>query len=241
MIDCIYLPPFFKDYQTVIRQKENDIVLQLSYDEYLEHVKYINNIYPNKLQLLLQRTDGTIMPSYLIKKYISLGFNNFCVGSLEQAKIIKNINPNIKIVGSIAMHITLEKIKNNYDEYKQYFNSFVLDFSYNKNLISIKSLPKDFEYILLINSRCNITCKGDHHWWWQENFKCPGIAGNGIDFYHSCLIRPMDLMIFDPYIKVYKIQDRGWPTADILRDTVLYTQNYDIYSFISENSLYQTS
>lgn len=115
------------------------------------------------------------MPSYLVKKYIGLGFRNFCVGSLEQAKIIKNIDPNIKVVGSIAMHITAEQIEENDKEYSQYFNSFVLDFSYTKNLLKIKILPKNYEYMILANSRCNNQCDGDHHWWSAHNNYCPGL------------------------------------------------------------------
>lgn len=52
--------------------------------------------------------------------------------------MIKEIDPSIKIVGSIAMHIDYNKIMLHLKEYTQYFDSFVLDFSYNKNLSKIK-------------------------------------------------------------------------------------------------------
>lgn len=224
------MPPFFQDYKSIIRtDPKTDLVPQLKYDEYLDHVNYVQKNYPGKMQLLLQQTNGKIMPSYLVKKYIGLGFNNFCVGSIEQAKIIREINPKLKIVGSIAMHIDPVELENNYEEYKKYFDSFVLDFTYCKNFLKIKILPKGFEYILLTNSRCNKDCDGDHHWWGTENIYCPGILNRNIDFYNSCLIRPMDLDLFDPYIKVFKIQDRGWKTEWILREVVIYSTDYHIY------------
>lgn len=241
-IDCIYMPPLFSDYESIIRNNPQiDIVPKITYEEYLDHVNYINEHFPDKLQLLLQRTDGYLMPSYLIKKYIGLGFRNFCVGTLEQAKIIKNIDPTIRVVGSIAMHITPQNIDRNYDVYKQYFNAFVLDFSYNKNFLKIKSLPKGFEYMTLVNSRCNTSCDGDHHWWGAENMWCPGLGTNADTFHTSCMIRPMDLYLFEPYISVFKIQDRGWKTHEILREVVLYTTNYGLYPNLKcSASIYQS-
>lgn len=243
-IDCIYIPPFFHDYETISRRSkfEGDYFTTLTYEEYVDHINYINTIYPHKLQLLLQRIDGTIMPSYLVKKYIGMGIRNFCVGTIEQAKIIKTIDPTIKVVGSIAMHISKTKLEQNKDEYKQYFDAFVLDFGYNKDFIKIKGLPKEFKYMILINSRCNVFCDGDRHWWGDGfSHTCPGIAPN-IDFSQSCMIRPMDLTLFDPYISVYKIQDRGWPTHMILEDVSLYMANYDKYMgpYVPDPMLYQT-
>lgn len=243
-IDCIYIPPFFGDYETISRRSkfEGDQFTTLTYEEYIDHIQYINRIYPNKLQLLLQRVDGTLMPSYLIKKYIGLGIKNFCVGTIDQAKIIKDIDPTIKVVGSIAMHITSDKLLSSKEDYLKYFDAFVLDFSFNKNFLKIKKLPKDFNYMLLINSRCNINCDGDRHWW-GDGFShvCPGISPE-IDFSQSCIIRPMDLELFDPYISVYKFQDRGWPTNMILEDVSLYIADYNRYMgpYVPDPMLYQT-
>lgn len=241
-IDCIYVPPFIEDYQTILRTPEKDVYAQLTYEEYLDHIQYIEQHYPGKLQLLLQQIKPEKnMPSNLIKKYINLGFNNFCVGNIEQAKIIKEINPNIKIVGSIAMHTDYDKIISNLEVYKKYFNSFVLDFSFNKNILAIKKLPKEFEYMLLANSRCNIRCEGDRHWWGDgESHKCPGIYPN-INYMDSCMIRPNDLHVFQPYIKVFKLQDRGWPTTLILQSVAMYCCDINFYlgPTISDSTIYQ--
>ena len=241
-IDCIYMPPFIDDYQTILRTPEKDTYAQLTYKEYFEHVDYVEQQYPGNLQLLLQQIKPEKnMSAALIKKYINLGFKNFCVGNIEQAKIIKTIDPTIKIVGSIAMHTTYEKIISNLEEYKNYFDSFVLDFSFNKNILKIKQLPKDFEYMLLANSRCNTTCEGDRHWWGDgESHKCPGIYPN-IHYNNSCMIRPTDLHIFQPYIKVFKLQDRGWPTTSILQSVAMYCCDINFYlgPTIPDSSIYQ--
>ena len=54
-----------------------------------------------------------------------------------------------------------------------------------------------------------------------------------IDWNSCARIRPMDLGFFDPYISIYKLQDRGWPSKDIIRDYILYTTNYSIYPNIN--------
>lgn len=240
-IDCIYVPPFIKDYQTILRNGGEDTYTLLTHEEYLDHIQYINSIFPGKLQLLLQKTKKEDnMPASLIKKYLDLGFHNFCVANIEQAKIIKEIDPSVKIVGSIAMHTTYDKIMSNFEMYKNYFDSFVLDFSYNKNLAKIKQLPREFEYMILVNSRCNIHCDGDRHWWHWDNYKCPGVYPT-IPYGESCLIRPTDLYIFEPYIKVFKVQDRGWPTAEILTSAAFYCCEPEFYMgpIIADSAIYQ--
>ena len=53
-IDCIYMPPFFQDYASIIRTKpDEDIVPKLTYEEYIDHVNYVHQNFPNKMQLLL--------------------------------------------------------------------------------------------------------------------------------------------------------------------------------------------
>ena len=49
----------------------------------------------------------------------------------------------------------------------------------------------------------------------------------------------MDLGLFDLYISVYKLQDRGWPTSHILNDYILYNSDYSIYpNIIYDESIY---
>ena len=240
-IDCIYVPPFPKDYQTILRNGEQAAFLDsLERKEYEEHIAFINSHFPGKIQILLQKPD-IILPSGKIQYYINLGVQKYCVGSIEQAKIIKDIDKNLNVIGSISMQINKTKILDNFKEYNKYFNGFVLPFKASKTLNDLKNYPKNFYYILLINAYCNINCTGKNHWYFDyksdTNIKCPGIlTGNNnssINWDKSARIRPMDLGFFDPYIYVYKLQDRGWPTADIIRDYVIYTTDFSLYPGIN--------
>lgn len=232
-IYCIYLCPFFDDYKTISRNRDSEWA-EITREEYESHIRYIEDNYPGKLQLLLQQTDPSkVMNKEQLQYYIDLGFTNFCCGSIEQAKIIKELNPSLETVASIAMKITSDELLINRN-YEKYFNAFVLDFSYSKNIQKIKMLPQYLKYILLCNSLCNNECDGTHHWFLPEGEinQCPGMIGT-VGFYNSAVLRPMDLKYFDPYIEVYKIQDRGWPTSWILRDIVTYTTDYSVYPGIT--------
>jgi hypothetical protein len=112
------------------------------------------------------------------------------------------------------MGIDGEQIKSNMEDFKKYFDGFVLPFKAIRHLEEIKKLPKNFYYILLVNAYCNSKCTGQHHWNhdYKSNIpiKCPGILSydpkrSAIPWEQSCRIRPMDLGFFDPYIDIYKL------------------------------------
>lgn len=236
-IKYIYVAPFVEDYITVVRD-ECYPFSTLTREEYVNHINKIKSVFSGKMQLLLQKKDK-LMDEKTLKWYIDLGFTSFCCGSKEQARIIKNYDKNLTIIGSILMHITRDMLYANPD-YKNFFDALVLDFSYGRNLQKIKLLPEGFDYIILINSYCNSKCDGDHHWYVKnvgENVMCPGRLCETGDFDRTVLIRPMDLHYFDPYISVYKIQDRSWSTEEIIRDIILYTTDFNIYPGIEYSEL----
>ena len=184
------------------------------------------------------------MPKEQIEKYCKLGFSKFCVGSIEQAKIIKELDSKLEVIGSISMQINKDKILSNMN-YGIYFDSFVLPFYFSRDFEAITKLPKTHKYILLVNAFCSIHCNGKGHWWFQYTkdsapFKCPGLMGTDepMKWKDGALIRPMDLELFDPYISVYKLQDRGWPTEMIFRDYVRYTSKHDLYPGIQYSKSY---
>ena len=176
-----------------------------------------------------------IMPIEKLKWYIDLGFTNFCCGNPEQAKIIKDYNSNLTVIGSIVLHVTRQDLCQN-EDYKRYFDKFVLDFCYGRNIQKIKELPTTKKYMILANSYCSNRCDGDHHWNIKDEFEqiyCPGKLFETNNFGDSVLIRPMDLFYFDPYIDTFKIQDRAWATWELVRDIILYTTDYSIYPGIT--------
>ena len=223
-IHCIYLPPFRNHYITTrhfYRSLMGTFPLDL-----LEYEKHINNIIQNNFNpmLLLQRPDK-LLPKELVRYYINIGIKTFCVGSIEQANIIKEVKDDVEIIGSIVMQINNEKLKqNNYHN----FNGFVLFFPFNRNIQLIKELPKEYEYSLLVNSGCNIFCDGVRHWTVnsleeETNImnNCPRRKNNSIE--HNIYIPNIDVQYFEPYINYIKLQGREYNTQKIIGDIVNYT------------------
>ena len=233
---CIYAPPFKFDYvgakHNYIHLNNNSINNNFpkTREEYIEHITYINNIFPNKLMLLLQQ-QNCYMPAHLLTWYYNLGFKKFCVGSVKQATIIKELFQDVEIIGSITMKVTIEDLQKT--EYN-IFDGFVLFFPYNRDLESIQKLPKKYKYILLVNCQCDVTCQGTHHWFAnipEEKTslqRCPHLYRS--DSWENIIqIRPMDLPVFDPYISSYKLQGREYVTADLLKDIYLYTTDWSVF------------
>ena len=116
-IHCIYVPPFKEHYKCAkyYYTHDNGIYMGNTFPNtllyYEQHIQYNDN-FPDKLMLLLQQPIE-IMNIDLISYYISLGFKKFCVGSIQQAKIIKEYfkNINIEIIGSITMKINKLKLQ----------------------------------------------------------------------------------------------------------------------------------
>ena len=251
---CIYMPPYYEDYEaashylthTLYDQNMATIQRELTRKGYIEHVQYINKIFPHKQMLLLQRQDQ-IMDKTTLRFYLGLGFTKFCVGTIEQAKIIKSISLNFEVIGSISMKITKEKLNKNPDYFK-YFDGFVLFFPFNRNLNKIKNLPKNFKYVLLVNCDCNIRCPGEQHWFASKeneligNVNCPNdfYTNNIADWSEIIRIRPMDLPIFDDYISYYKIRGREFPTSTIFMTLCTYMADYSFYpGIVYDEKLYQ--
>ena len=240
-IRYIYAAPFHEDYTTIIRADLYG-AKNLTREEYVKHILKIKQHFQGKMQLLLQNKKD-IMPIEMLKWYISLGFTHFCCGNPMQAKMIKEYDPQLTVIGSIVLHVTREELCNN-EYYKQYFDEFVLDFSYGRKLQKIKELPRNKKYLILCNAYCHTNCDGDHHWQVKDEFEeivCPGRLWETRDFSQSVLIRPMDLKYFDPWISTYKIQDRSWTTWEIVSDLILYQTDYSIYPGIEyDQFLYDT-
>ena len=241
---CIYVPPFWEDY---ISAKYNYVHYngksikdnkQMTRQEYEAHISYINFCFPNKLMLLLQQNNSCISQN-LLQYYYNLGFKKFCVGNVAQAQNIRQLYPKSEIIGSITMKISPKNL-----EESQYsiFDGFVLWFPYNRNIDTIKLLPQNYKYILLVNCDCSIYCKGTHHWFAsaedESQIRCP----SNYDWKTIIRIDPYDLSIFEPYITYFKLQGREYLTNDIIRDIVLYSTDFKYLnpSFNIDENKYQT-
>lgn len=223
-IHSIYLPPFQNHYITTRHYYQYlSMTFPKNLENYEYHINYINKYFPNKIMLLLQRRDH-ILSDELIKYYLDLGITIFCVGTIEQARKIKQQNSQVEIIGSITLQINLQLLQQ--EEYN-IFDGFVLFFPFNRDISLIKKLPPNFTYSLLVNSGCNIKCDGITHWFVnsqqeEQNIKnkCPG---RNVNFENSIYIPNIDVQYFEPYINYIKLQGREYNTQKIIGDIVNYT------------------
>ena len=246
LIHCIYLPPFQEDYIAakhfyMASNVKHDIPSKLPIErmDYESHINNINNFFPNKIMLLLQQNSRLMEDSLLDYYHYDLGINKFCVGSYEQAKVLREKYPDCEIVGSITLKIMPKDLK---DPKYEIFDKFVLWFPYNRNLPQIKLLPKTYEYILLVNCDCSIHCNGTHHWLAQtveeeKQSKCP--KGHFFDdgYQDIILVYPKDLIIFEPYVSCFKFQGREYETSAIIWDVKNYINQYCQYKKLNNIKL----
>lgn len=225
----IYLPPF-KEHYIAAKNFHSNIpdFLPETLQDYEEHIDYINKNYSTKIMLLLQQNNYNIS-NELLKYYINLGITKFCVGSLEQANIIKDILPTAEITGSITMKIDKDKLaKDNYDA----FDNFVLWFPFNRDIQKIIELPKNFKYTLLVNCKCSKFCNGTQHWLatnYEEEYGviCPKEKDNS--FASQIYIPVYDIKYFEPYISYIKLQGREFTLQNLINDITFYHSNMSYY------------
>ena len=252
-VHCIYLPPMEIDYSDSAKRYtvrlEGRLGIPNTKEEYEEHIKYINKFFPNKIMLLLQ-SNRKIMNKLKLKYYISLGITKFCVGTIKQAKLIRQILPTAEITGSITMKIEPEELKKNIKIYRKYFDNFVLWFPYNRDMQKINALPEGFGYVMLINCGCSIICDGTHHWfensytteakYWMR--RCPKeLNPEKYGSYKNVIfIKPTHLYLFEDKITYWKLQGRESGTDIIIKDIIMYTTNVDIYRIAEQDDIYET-
>ncbi len=255
-IHCIYTAPYRPDYVSAKYNYThgNGVVMsetqEMTREEYESHIKNINENYPKRLMLLLQRTaEEDIMDGELLKYYMSLGITKFCVGSIAQAKAILKLNPFCEITASISMKLSIDELYTN-NELRRYFKNIVLWFPYNRDLETIEKLPKWFNYVLLVNCSCNIKCDGTHHWFASLETECGGhTCPNQIynSIWSQINVRPTDIPIFEGKITYFKLQGREYLTHEILEDFVFYSctkfadpaipKDVDLYRYKPEEEL----
>ena len=249
---CIYLPPLGLDYPfsakyNTLRIAKNliDIHFPETREEYEYHINYIKKSFSNKMMLLLQ-SNIKVMKEEMLQYYINLGFTKFCVGTIEQAKLIRQLIPEAEIIGSITMKIEPEILQNNLNEYKANFDGFVLWFPFNRDLNKVWQLPKCFKYSLLVNCFCMTCCDGTRHWFIREEqennlFFCPHKIHSESDKYKDIIfIRPDHLELFDKYITYFKLQGREHATQEIIQDIILYTTKLEQYHFFENIDINNT-
>lgn len=232
-INSYYFYPFTEDYEeTDLTTISTMPTTREKYEKWL--IKYFQanvNLNLFKMQLILENAN-TLMDENTLKYYINFGFSQFSCSSIQQAQIIKEIYPEAEITGSIFMDISAEKLKQHL-EYKNYFNKFVLPFSYNRDIDAIKLLPNTYKYIIIPNANLQISDILT-----QKNFTSMQDLNqltNEEIYLNSAKIRPVDIMYFSKYIQQFRLQHPNWATTQILQELIAYSYSYENYPDIEYN------
>lgn len=240
-VNSFYIHPFAEDYtETNLTAVTTMPTTREEYENWL--IKYFKanvNLNLFKMQLILENAN-TVMNKETLEYYLNFGFSQFSCSNIEQAQVIKEIYPEAEIIGSIFMDISPEKLKL-HPEYKDYFNKFVLPFSYNRKIKEIEKLPKDYEYIIIPNA--NVFLQVDSDIDLRDNLintqDVPRISDLE-NFKNLSKIRPIDLKLFyNKNISHFRLWNPNWPTTIILQDLLVYSYPYENYADLSyDENLY---
>lgn len=223
----VLVAPYYEDY-TSTRHKQAK--KPLDRNVYEDQIKRLQNA--NYTISLLFNMPETVEQS-IIDYYIGLGIDTFIINSSVLAKTIHNLG--CTTIASITKRLQLEDIKN---EDLSMFDYIVLDYTFNASLDRIQKLPKQYKYILMLNTICDFTCDFYTHWRENNNLQCP-ILINGSK--NSTYIPQEDLELFDEYISIYKLQGREFDTSYICKDIMYYIyglKKYKIYNINTSGNYY---
>ena len=223
-INCFYFPPPSTMYNSVVRVDFQYKTLPKEKEAFSEHVKILNQFKSNSCKLLLQKPD-ILIEKKEIEEYVKMGIRRFCVGSINQAMIIKSVDENLEVTASILMQVDEDLLKN-YSIFKKYFDNIVLPFNYCNDINKVKSIAKNFphfNYSIICNSLCSRSCRGLQHWLLPPDYKgnmnilCPDDRKT-----NSAFINPKDLKKYTNYIKNFKLVDRMMPSKQIYHQFKTY-------------------
>jgi hypothetical protein len=217
-VEFVYMPPFWEDYSGAKRNLPNPEMGPEPRDKkvYESHVK---NIVDNNLPLcILLQNKKQLLTKEMLEYYVKLGATSFTVNNDETAKMIKEYNSKLRVIASITKKLSYNDF---ISKDLSMYDYFVLYFPFNRSLETLKKLPKQYKYVLLVNCICGYTCPGEFHWFagCDENGKelligppCQsGIPNQTIAIFAD------NLDMFDPYAYGYKLQGREFP-VETLKD-----------------------
>lgn len=235
-ISHLFLPPFKDDLSNTRSFIETNIkgksYMPESRSEYEYHINQIKNKGLDFV-VLWQDINKTISKD-LLDYYVNLGAIGFIIANDKNAKIIKDFNPNLRVIASIVQ----ANFQNILDKNLSFYDYLVLFYPFTRSIESIKALKfiKD-KLILMPNTFCHTNCPGLHHWFAKDknlfNIQrdCP--AYNDID--HSTFIFPEHLMLFDNYVGLYKLQGREYTSDEIITVCESYFFRETLPFLISED------
>lgn len=220
-INFLFLPPYKEDStntRTYIEtKKKGHCYMPQSRDEYEHHLLQIKAS-GLKFVVLWQIRDSIISQESLIY-YYNLGASGFIIGNDLNAKIIKDFNTNLLVIGSLVQRLCANISKKDL----RYYDYILLYYPFNRSIDALKQLThiKD-KIILMPNTLCHIDCPSVHHWFpskkqpFVQKRDCLALKDTEKYVKKSGFISPEHLYLFDNYVGGYKLQGREY-TTDLLK------------------------
>ena len=146
--EFVYLPGF-REHTYETRQNAYPVEVPKTLEQYECHINFIKSLgLPIGIVLQEQKPIDIDILRYYTDK---LNISQFIVYDDENARRIKQLNPNAECTLSVTRCLSVYDIKHN--DYSLY-NRIVLDFRLN-DLNLVKSLPDKYKYVVIANCPCS--------------------------------------------------------------------------------------
>lgn len=233
-INFLFLPPYYED-STNTRTKLQSKVKGRSYmpqtrEEYEYHLRLIKSRNLRFVVLLQEREK--VVSLELLEYYSNFGAAGFIIANDDNARIIKEFDPQLLVVSSIVQRRLkdISKVSLEYYDYCVMFYPFTRSLNALKQLSSIKD-----KLVIMPNSFCHTDCPGVQHWFAKDlkHFDVERFCPAYNDVSRSTFIYPEHLKLFDEYVGGYKLQGREWRTDYIVTICESYFNRITLATLIS--------
>lgn len=216
-ISFLFLPPYKDDSintrTCVETKKKGRCYMPQSREEYEHHLLQIKN--SGLRFVVLWQVSNNIISQEQLTYYCSLGTSGFIVANDKNAKIIKDFNSDLLVIGSIVQRLCTNISKKDLS----YYDYVLLYYPFNRSLNALKQLAHIKNKIILMpNLLCHIDCPSIHHWFptkehpFVQHRDCIALK-NTEEYIKKCgFISPEHLYLFDNHVGGYKLQGREYTT-----------------------------
>jgi len=212
-ISFLFLPPYKDDSinsrTSIETKKKGRCYTPQSREEYEYHLHEIVNA--GLRFVVLWQVPGSTISEKTLSYYCGLGTSGFIIANDENAKIVKEYDPKLLVIGSLVQRIYVNMTKRDF----RYYDKVILYYPFNRSLNALKQLAymKD-KIVLMPNALCHIDCPSIHHWFPSDDHpfvleRDCWVLRNKEDYVDKCgFISPEHLYLFDNYVGGYKLQGR---------------------------------
>lgn len=236
-ISFLFLPPYKDDAintrSSIETKKKGRCYMPQSRDEYEYHLRKI--VDAGLHYVVLWQLPDSILSSKTLNYYCSLCVSGFVIGNDENAKIIKDFNPQLLVIGSLIQRLCENISKKDL----RYYDYVLLYYPFNRSLDAIKQLSHiKNKVVIMPNTFCHIDCPSIHHWFPSKDRPfvldrdCL-VLKDSLGYTKKCgFIFPEHLCLFDNYIGGYKLQGREYTTSFLKQLCEIYFERKSARDFL---------